>query len=183
MIPPFNISGVLPPFVGHSPTNLANMSPYEVKISEVIARFATTVERVNILNGLLKYRQDLRKIGVNQGFQWLDGSFLENVEITRNRPPQDMDLVTFAAIPPELDQKQLIKDYPHLFIREETKKHYYCDAFLVDLNKRPELLVNETRYWFGLFSHQRASSIWKGMLKVDMVSDDASLSLPLRALP
>ena len=35
------------------------------------------------------------KIGIGSGFQWLDGSFLENVEMTEKRDPGDLDLVTF----------------------------------------------------------------------------------------
>jgi hypothetical protein len=42
----------------------------------------------------------------------------------------------------------------------------------VDLDKKPFLIVDDTRYWFGLFSHQRVTSLWKGMLSVSLQSDD-----------
>ena len=75
------------------------MSPYTVSLSEVIKRHATSEARVRILTGLLDFRADLRAVGINDGLQWLDGSFVEDVEGIRGRAPADMDLVTFAHLP------------------------------------------------------------------------------------
>ena len=55
---------------------------------------------------------------------------------------------------------------------EQAKTVFMCDAYFVDLLKPPELLVDDTRYWFGLFSHQRETALWKGMLQVPLCSDD-----------
>lgn len=56
-----------------------------------------------------------------------------------------------------------------------------CGAcYPIDLDKPPELLVDDSRYWFGLFSHQRETSLWKGMIKVPMqaqADDDSALEL------
>ena len=49
MIPAFNISGVLPPFLGEDPTRRVEMSPYEVSIADVVRRYAKSEERVEIL--------------------------------------------------------------------------------------------------------------------------------------
>ncbi len=65
---------------------------------------------------------------------------------------------------------------PELFDPRVTKKRYLCDAYFVDLDKRSEVIVDDTRYWFGLFSHQRDTSLWKGMLKIPLCSDDAEAS-------
>ena len=35
-----------------------------------------------------------------------------------------------------------------------------------------KIIVDDTKYWFGLFSHQRNSSLWKGMLSISLDSDD-----------
>lgn len=99
MIPTFNISGVLPPFVGESPTVKAAMSPYLTTMSAIVGRFATSVERKKILAGLLAYRAALRNLGLVNGFQWIDGSFVEDIENTQNRPPADVDVVTFSSRP------------------------------------------------------------------------------------
>lgn len=61
--------------------------------------FATSLERVAILRGLLSYRRELRLIGVVDGWQWMDGSFVENVEALRNRAPADMILSRFLVCP------------------------------------------------------------------------------------
>lgn len=157
------------------------MSPYTVSLSEVIKRHATSEARVRILTGLLDFRADLRAVGINDGLQWLDGSFVEDVEGIRGRAPADMDLVTFAHLPvgsPDV-RKRFVKDHLYLFDPKETKHRYHCDAYFVDLSKNPFLIVDDTRYWFGLFSHQRVTALWKGILSVPLQSDDAVARLLL----
>lgn len=174
MIPSFNVSGVLPPFVGENPTNPASMSPYETSMTAMVRRFATTVERIDILRGLIGYRDALRTLGIREGFQWIDGSFVEQVEDTRGRPPADIDLVTFAHRPGVTAEqwRALVQDHRDLFSLSSVKQQYKCDAYFVDVDKDPLLVVNDTRYWFGLFSHQRATALWKGMLLIPLQSDD-----------
>lgn len=174
MIPAFNISGVLPPFLGTNPTQRTEMSPYAVSMVEVVRHFATSNERVDILAGLLDFRAALRAAGIVNGFQWLDGSFVEDVEKTRGRAPADVDVVTFAHRPTSSpdEWKRLVQNHLDLFHPHETKKRYHCDAYFVDLDKKPLLVVDDTRYWFGLFSHQRVTSLWKGMLSVSLQPDD-----------
>src|SRR5437660_55494 len=100
MIPNFDLSGVLPPYVGPSPAESgAFMSPYEASIVEMVDKFATSPERKAILIGLLRYRDALATAGIVDGFQWLDGSFLENIEEREGRPPGDIDIVTFLHRP------------------------------------------------------------------------------------
>ena len=176
VIPVFNESNVLPPFSGGSPALPTDLSPYTANMCEVIARFGGTPERKAILVGLLNFRQALRARGLTEGFQWIDGSFVENVEVSRGRPPADIDLVTFVRPPEDLKNDSqwasFVKATPELFNPRETKRRYLCDAYLVDLDGRGEILVENTKYWFGLFSHQRETSLWKGMLKVPLCSDD-----------
>jgi hypothetical protein len=115
---------------------------------------------------------------IGQRFQWIDGSFLEDAERNRGRPPADIDVVTFAALPPGMHPRAFRERYADLIYSRLTKSRFQCDAYFVDLgtgSRRPELLVAQTRYWYGLFSHQRASYLWKGMLQVDLVSDDEAV--------
>jgi hypothetical protein len=51
--------------------------------------------------------------------------------------------------------------------RTQTKLTYGCDAQWIDLNTDPYNVISHTRYWFGLFSHQRVTGVWKGMLEID----------------
>lgn len=173
MIPQMNASQVLPPFVGEDPGMKAAMSPYKVSVLAVVERFATSLARVEILRGLLSYRQALVGVGLGAGYQWLDGSFVEDVEVARQRAPRDIDIVTFASTPADpVERDAWIQANMRLFDPRATKRDYMCDAYFVDLRNRPELLVDDTRYWFGLFSHQRETALWKGILQVPIASDD-----------
>lgn len=179
MIPPFNISGVLPPFdVSMGPTNPAAMSPYPVTISAVVRHFATSPERIDILVGLLNFRAALIAAGVDDGFQWLDGSFVEDAEKLKGRPPGDIDVVTIAHRPSVCRSKAswdtFVSNNSTLFDPLRSKTMYHCDAYFLDLDSTPKYLVESTRYWFGLFSHQRSTALWKGMLQVSLRSDDAA---------
>ncbi|MEM5405887.1 DUF6932 family protein [Paraburkholderia unamae] len=175
MIPRFNASMVLPPYTGSDPTTPATMSPYRATMHEFSLQFATSAARAAILGGLLDYREALRHVGIVNAFQWLDGSFVEDVEQSRGRAPADVDLVTFGELPRFADPAGFgawWATHNGLFDQRQTKQRYSCDAYFVDMKKRADLLVDDTRYWFGLFSHQRATALWKGMVQVPLVSDD-----------
>ena len=174
VIPAFNHSHVLPPFEGERTTS-ANSSPYLVEASELVQRFATSTERCVILDGLLRYRAELRALGFVQGFQWLDGSFTENIEARENRPPKDVDLVTFSHRPAGMNDAAIqstLAARPDLFDQERCKHQFHCDTNIVSLSARPEWLVTQTRYWYGLYSHRRGDALWKGMLQLPLDSDD-----------
>lgn len=175
MIPAFNLSGVLPPFAGVSPS-VAGMSPYVCSMLELSQRFCTSAARVKLFNGLVSYRQSLVNVGITTGYQWLDGSFCEDIENVEKRDPRDIDLVTLFLRPNALFDVAAWKDFvtknQELFDRVKVKGKYACDAFYVDLVLGPEGLPQVT-YWFGLFTHQRATLQWKGILSIPLTSDDS----------
>ncbi len=177
MIPEFTLSGVLPPFdPKEGPTIQMATSPYQVTILEVIERFSTSPERIRILQGLLEYRAELRAIGFCDGFQWLDGSFVENVEMLRNRPPKDIDLVTFSYVPVTIVDmdglNELMALNMRLFDPDLAKEAFYCDAYFVTMDLKAEYIVSQTAYWFGLFTHQRETDLWKGILQVSLQDEN-----------
>lgn len=176
-IPRFNASGVLPPYVGCSPAQPAPMmSPYVVNVVDLVERFGFSRQRRIMLRGLLAYREALCRIGMRDGFQWLNGSFLEDIESRCLRAPGDIDVVTFSRRPaahrePEAWTQFSLNHCSPLQDRMAVRARYHCDAFMVDLDGHPELLVDSVRYWFGLFSHHRISLQWKGMLRVSLADD------------
>jgi len=184
-IPPFTLDGVLPPFLGDIPARQSSwMSPYPVSVTEVVNHFASTDERKAILAGWLEYRRILRGIGLTQGFQWLDGSFLEDKETLRNNPPGDIDVVIFTRRPADIksdrDWKDFIGANRSLFDHGTIKRDYKVDAYFVDLDGNSRDIVLQTRYFLLLFSHQRDTHIWKGLLEVEQDAkneDDAALSI------
>ena len=180
-IPPFTIDGVLPPYVGPSGPGGApeHLSPYPATPLEVVTTLGHTNERRVILQGWLRHRAELRAIGFERGFQWLDGSFVEQ------KTPKDLDMVTFLYRPTGIvtpnQMAMLMRANLNLFGRPQVKAAFNLDFFGVDLNGSPENLVNVTRYWLGLFSHRRADDVWKGMLQVRL-EDPAEDSLAQAAL-
>lgn len=178
MIPGYTISGVLPPYIGDDPTMRPAMSPYSATLAELCKRFATSDERIRILRGLVAYRRALKSAGFSGGFQWIDGSFVEDVETTRGRPPGDVDVVTFTSLTPTLDftdpqvSDGFLAQFSDLLDPQQCKIDYACDAYLVNLSAPPITLVDDTRYWFGLFSHQRETALWKGILVIDFEGNE-----------
>jgi hypothetical protein len=164
MIPQPTIDGILPPYMGSEPGNTpALMSPYEVGPLDVVQRFGSTDQRKVILKNWIDHRAALRDLGFVSGFQWLDGSFVEE------KDPNDLDLVTFLHRPASIDVTtlgQLWFGNPTIFNRSDVKQTYNLDAFFLDLDDDPEDLVSLSRYWLQLFSHQRDTFLWKGMLQV-----------------
>jgi len=184
-IPPFSIDGVLPPFVGpHGPGGtLHEMTPYEVTAVEVVSTLGTSAKRMTILSHWLSHRAALRAVGFQRGFQWLDGSFVED------KNPNDLDVVTFVFRPATIvgaaELKALMGANAPLFERAQVKARYMLDAFFIDLNASPENVVNVSRYWLGLFSHRRVDNLWKGMLQVRLenAADDAAATALLVRTP
>lgn len=93
-IPNFSASGVLPPFVNNNPTDPLSRSPYRATIFELVETFCTSSARANLLLGLNRCRKHLFEGGFVNGFQWIDASFVENIELRENRPPRDIDVFT-----------------------------------------------------------------------------------------
>ena len=88
-----------------SPTFLANsrvtgrrvmpsleLSPYVVTALEVVTSLGTSEARKTILRGWLLHRATLRAVGLDRGFQWLDGSFVEDKVL------KDLDVVSFTYV-------------------------------------------------------------------------------------
>src|SRR5690625_136501 len=74
-------------------------APYELTIAQVAELLGASAARRTLLHGLLRFRGELADAGISTGFQWINGSFTENVEASRGRPPRDIDVVTFFELP------------------------------------------------------------------------------------
>lgn len=170
-IPGFTVDGILPPFVGENPGGHSDgMSPYLALPLDVVDRFGTTLRRCNILADWLQHRAELRAVGIVSGFQWLDGSFVEDKE------PNDLDLVTFLSRPVGYEADEpwgaWVGVNQNLLLRSPIRARFKLDFFVVDMGGHPETIVDTARYWLGLFSHKRSTNQWKGMLKVRLDTDD-----------
>lgn len=163
-IPEWNTLGLLPPIDPTDPTS-AERSPYPVALLDVILRFATSPERCEVLKGFLDYRAALHGMGLVSGFQWLDGSFTEQVETLERRPPKDIDVVTFVRTP---DDFAPTKAQFEVLDHDVAKTHFLVDSYIVEINKLPpEAIVQQSAYWYSMWSHRR-NQAWKGYLQVDL---------------
>ncbi len=166
MIPAWNELGLLPPIrQGDAPVDV-DRAPYRTNLLEFVERFALTHERVCLLKGLLSYRNALYTSNIREGFQWIDGSFLENIEMLEERHPRDIDCVTFYTMPPDETEETLDLKYPKLFQHTYLKAQYSVDAYYVGLDETfDEYLLDNITYWYSIWSHNR-DFVWKGFVHI-----------------
>lgn len=164
-IPDWNDEGAIPPIDPANPVSVER-SPYIVSLFDLLACFGNTEPRRVLLKGLLDFRAELHKAGITRGFQWINGSFVEDVENLRGRPPSDIDIVTFFYIPDGHTHEDLDKVLPD---PGTVKATFGMDAFIVTLNQTdPEILVKRSAYWAGVWSHRRDDFLWKGFVQIDL---------------
>lgn len=182
-IPAWTPDGLLPP-IGSDPVS-PDRSPYRVALVDFVERFATSPARTAILDGLLRYRAALHAAGLVSGLQWLDGSFLEDIETHTGRPPRDVDVVTFYQRPNGQTPADLLAAAPSLFDPRVAKSNYGVDAYTVDLAWPQQRMVRVAAYWYSMWSHRR-DLVWKGYLEVDLAPDhdqDAAARLAIKRAP
>lgn len=177
-IPAWTPRGVLPPVDSVQATS-AERSPYQVKLLDVVMRFATSPERCKILKGFLNYRGHLHGMGLSQGFQWLDGSFAEHLELLEQRAPKDIDVVSFVHTPANFSPSPVQWD---VLDHDHAKATFLVDSYFVEINLLPpDNLVKQSTYWYSMWSHRRNQD-WKGYLQLDLSpAEDAMASTWLNA--
>lgn len=166
MIPNFDHNNVIPLHLGN-PTQPQHLSPYPCTTLELCQIFATSKERIEILHGFLLFRQKMNKLGIIQGFQWLDGSFIENIEVSENRAPRDIDVVTFFGGISLENQEVVAQKFAEFVNSKISKVTYKVDHYPVDYCYKPDVTVELTRYWIQLFTHNRLG-VWKGLLRLEL---------------
>lgn len=119
-------------------------------------------------------------MGIVSGFQWVDGSFTEHIELIDNRPPSDIDVVTFCTLEATQVDEFTSEQWRLLLENAWIKEHYNIDFYAQDLNDKPENLVSMTAYWYSMWSHRRTMQ-WKGFLQIDLSPSDDSKAMELLA--
>ena len=175
MIPEFNMAGVIPPIRPEAPGHSPDRSPYIATIDSVVKKFATTPARIEILKGFLAYRQSLYKLGITNGFQWINGSFCQDVEQIENRDPGDIDVVTFFY-PPAFESKPddaFVKALLELLDSDYTKPLFKVDAYGMQLGTVfSAATVKQLSYWYSMWSHRKSDNMWKGFIQIPFTLED-----------
>ena len=144
-------------------------SPYKASLVDVMERFGGSTARRGLLSGLLDFRAALHGAGLVRGFQWIDGSFVEDVESSRGRAPGDIDVVTFFYIPEGHTRESLVRDFPGAFDKISARLDFNVDSYFVGLNQTDaETVVSLSAYWYGLWSHTKERLRWKGFVEVGL---------------
>lgn len=172
----WNIHGVIPPIAPGERGESQNRSPYEISIVKFVDIFSTSPERINILLGLLNYRQYLYSIGIKEGLQWVNGSFTENVEILRDRPPADIDLVSIFDLSNK-DDDWWARNESTLFNHAHIKQSFKVDGYWIDSSQPMCESIGEVTYWYSMWSHQRDTDIWKGFFTMPLSAEDDVIAL------
>jgi hypothetical protein len=174
----WNSRGLLNPI--SSPLGMRR-APYFVTLGDLVGRFAASVERCKILRGFLEYRAALHAIGITEGFQWIDGSFMEDIETLEGRPPGDIDVVTFYKIPQGETQDSLLQRNTALFPetkeeKENLKAMFRVDGTMSTLDTKQNLLIKQIVFWYSLWAHRRDQT-WKGFVQIDLNGKDDANAL------
>lgn len=185
-IPAFDGRGLLPPFEGSDETT-PNRSPYDATMVEVAARFGVTADRKALIGGLLDYRALLGQLGYTDGVQFVDGSFVEDVEAREGRPPRDIDVFSFLVRPalyqtdPGLWASKGFAEWAQEVVdRARNKARFNLDTYAVAVDQHNGLqIIPTTIYWYSLFAHRRVTHDWKGFLRVPL---DAAADANARSL-
>jgi hypothetical protein len=183
MIPNFDHNGVIPPHLGSPQEGGHQMSPYPTTSLEFCEKFATSPERIDILKRFLEFRSEMRKSGIS-GFQWLDGSFVEDIEnSSRNRPPQDLDILTFYYPITVAQNTNILANFIEFVDRKACKTKFKLDHLMINIGVNPVIIIEFTRYFLQLFTHNR-DQVWKGMLKMEVgiTDEDADAEKYLNSL-
>lgn len=165
-IPNWTGMGILPPINDLRPASPAR-SPYPVSLLDIVMRFSRTPERHDILSGFLQYRAALHSQGYVSGFQWLNGSFMEHIEIRAGRPPRDLDVVTFLNSP-GVPQPTALPQPEDAFDNALAKQRFKVDAYILELDQMPPREITLwSAYWYSMWSHSRDKT-WKGFLQIEL---------------
>jgi hypothetical protein len=161
-------------------------------MEELVASFGTTPSRCNLLYGLLSYRSVMTNLGYTDGLQFIDGSFVENVETREGREPGDIDVFSFLIRPnhyrtdPALWKASGFAEWTtEIADRNRNKSRFGLDTYAIAVDQQAPLgLINETIYWYSLFAHRRITHDWKGFVKIQLnPADDAAARTALLTGP
>lgn len=100
---------------------------------------------------------------------WIDGSFCENCETLRKRPPNDIDAVIFYTV---IDKNLLENNLYLISNKFEVKTEFKTDSYFLLIPPSYANLeyqyafIEKIVYWSSLWSHTRDCD-WKGFIELD----------------
>ena len=158
--------------------DLPNRSPYRISLDRLIRDFGQTQTRRALLADFLAYRASLHQIGIVQGFQWINGSFVENIEQTEVRAPNDIDVVTFFHMPCGYTEESLLYSHQAVLDHYAVRLEYSIDAYYVCLDVEDYYATYSYNHWNSFWSQDRYGRR-KGYLEIDLSDDEDENALTI----
>lgn len=167
-------NGLLPPH--HSsqnggPARPDELSPFLATTLELCQRFGGTLERRAILRGYLQMRQRLTDLQVVEGFQWVDGHFLEEYEKRTRKPPESIRVVTFCRTPKAIADPNYSSLFQPLMSRRVTQATFHVSHQLISLGWPAHSIIEATRMQAAMMSHSD-EGVWKGYIRIPLNTPD-----------
>ncbi len=76
--------------------------------------------------------------------------------------------MTFYELAPGETQASVLARNPGLFDHDQLTTRFSIDAYNQHLGSPSQDLVWWSAYWYGVWSHQRSTFVWKGFVEVDL---------------
>jgi hypothetical protein len=135
--------------------------PYDVQeitLKDFEEAFATNESRQSLLVEYNVFIEYLNSLGINNFYQWIDGSF-----VTKKTTPRDIDVVSF------IETKEFKMNEKELLLLSKMFQNidcYFVEVFLRD-DKKYFITETDTSYWFHLFQGTRKPRVKKGFVQIN----------------
>lgn len=114
----------------------------------------------------------MHRLGLSHGYQWINGSFAQDVERLEGRPPGDIDIVNFLYLPDGHSQASFMAANPKamdVFLPQKAKALYGMDAYTLVLGgEASPFFIKQITYWYSMWSHRKSDDAWKGFVEVEL---------------
>jgi len=124
-----------------------------------------------ILKGFLQMRQRLADLQVVEGFQWVDGHFLEDCEKRTRKSPEHIRVVTFCRPSSLLADPNYSRLFDPLKSCQATRAEFCVDHGLVPLHWPTTDIIEATRFQSAMLSHSD-EGVWKGHIRISLNTPD-----------
>ena len=117
----------------------------------------------------------MHQFGLNEGIQWINGSFVNDKMSQEGEEPCDIDVITLYNVPLGVTQQQLLTSSPDLFGAPGTNRNkelFDVDSYFVSLNSGSVSYTTKSiAFWNNLWHHTEKGRR-KGFLAVDLAPTD-----------
>ena len=127
-------------------------------IQEFEKYFVINEHREILFDNFLKFTEKLKKLGIDNFHQWIDGSF-----VTKKISPNDIDVVSF------IETKTFKRNEKELLLLSKMFQNidcYFVEVFSSE-DKKYYITQTDTSYWYNLFQGTRKPRVKKGFVQIN----------------